>query len=108
MHLASLTPASQFLLQEASDYDFLELVTDLVYILSVLQAPTDLKAIIAHDYGAAADCRSMSALQRFCLTVPPLCLAPDGLCILLVLTRLIWLSSESCCSLVQALRWAPS
>lgn len=41
------------MLQEVADYDFTELITDLVYILFTLQAPTELSAIVAHDYGAS-------------------------------------------------------
>jgi pimeloyl-ACP methyl ester carboxylesterase len=38
--------------QEVADYDFVELLTDIIYILATLGAPPQLTAIVAHDYGA--------------------------------------------------------
>lgn len=37
--------------QEVADYDFVELLTDIIYILATLGAPPQLTAIVAHDYG---------------------------------------------------------
>lgn len=37
--------------QQVADYDFVELITDIIYILATLGAPPQLSAIVAHDYG---------------------------------------------------------
>jgi hypothetical protein len=37
--------------QEVADYDFVELLTDIIYILATVGAPPQLTAIVAHDYG---------------------------------------------------------
>ena len=38
--------------QAVADYDFVELLTDIIFILATLVAPPQLTAIVAHDYGA--------------------------------------------------------
>ncbi len=54
-------------MQDVSDYGFVDLITDIIYILATLGAPPQLSAIVAHDYGTLSSSHMCRAWCRIAM-----------------------------------------